>query len=267
MMRSVSPSHSAVAAGADPEFDFSGLGFRVGESAVVTGAAGGIGRSVVTILARSGVSVHAWDIDADGLESLSRDVASSAGPVVCQQVDTAQDDQIAAAWEQTRGLEVQYLVNNAGPPNTTPLSVADGVRQAIGGYASMTDSFLALHGEEAVSIVFTASIAGNLMVSATPDWYPAAKAGVVGYTRHLAVKHRGRPRSNAVAPGGTVTGRTASAFASPAVEQRFANYPMGRPGWAWEVATAICFLLSPAASFVNGVLLPVEGASTWSSHP
>ena len=106
--------------------------------------------------------------------------------------------------------------------------------------------------------MFTASTAGNLYVAATPDWYPAAKAGIVGYSRHLAVKLRGRPRSNAVAPGVTVTARTAA--------ERFAKYPMGRPGHPWEVATAICFLLSPAASFVNGILLPVEGASTWSSN-
>jgi len=80
------------------------------------------------------------------------------------------------------------------------------------------------------------------------------------------VKLRGKPRTNAVAPGGTVTERTAAAFAAPANVERFAKYPMGRCGQPWEVATAICYLLSPAASFINGILLPVEGASTWSSN-
>jgi len=250
----------------EPRYDFSGLGFQVGESAVVSGAASGIGRSVAGILVRSGVSVLAWDIDEAGLARVAEELAGEKGTVACQRVDTSDEADIAAAWTRTAGVEVQYLVNNAGPPSGTQMPVAQGVREAIGGYAAMTDHYLGMHAGEASSIVFTASTAGNLYVAATPDWYPAAKAGIVGYSRHLAVKLRGRPRSNAVAPGVTVTARTAAAFASPAMRERLAKYPMGRAGRAWEVATAICFLLSPAASFVNGILLPVEGASTWSSN-
>ena len=250
----------------EPLYDFSGLGFEPGQAAVVSGAASGIGRSVAGILTRSGVCVLAWDINAERLEALALELTSAKGTVTCRRVDTSIDAEIEQAWQDVTGMEIQYLVNNAGPPSTTPMSVSDGVRQAVGGYAAMTEAFLAAHATEAASVVFTASVAGNLRVDATPDWYPAAKAGVVGYTRHLAVKLRGKPRANAVAPGGTVTERTAAAFGAPANVERFAKYPMGRPGQAWEVATAICYLLSPAASFINGVLLPVEGASTWSSN-
>jgi NAD(P)-dependent dehydrogenase (short-subunit alcohol dehydrogenase family) len=250
----------------EPLYDFSGLGFEPGQVAVVSGAASGIGRSVAGILARSGVCVLAWDINAERLEALALELATTKGTVTCRRVDTSIDAEIEQAWQDVTGMEIQYLVNNAGPPSTTSMSVSDGVRQAVGGYAAMTEAFLAAHATEAASVVFTASVAGNLRVDATPDWYPAAKAGVAGYTRHLAVKLRGKPRANAVAPGGTVTERTAAAFGAPANVERFAKYPMGRPGQAWEVATAICYLLSPAASFINGVLLPVEGASTWSSN-
>jgi 3-oxoacyl-[acyl-carrier protein] reductase len=250
----------------EPQYDLSGLGFEPGQTAVVSGAASGIGRSVTGILARSGVSVLAWDVDPAGLDSLARELASAKGTVAWRCVDTTVDAEIGEAWRDAADVKIQYLVNNAGPPSTTPMSVADGVRQAVGGYAAMTEAFLSAHAAEAASVVFTASIAGNLRVDPTPDWYPAAKAGVVGYTRHLAVKLRGKPRANAVAPGATVTRRTEAAFALPANIERFAKYPMGRPGHPWEVATAICFLLSPAASFVNGILLPVEGASTWSSN-
>ena len=250
----------------EPLYDFSGLGFEPGQTAVISGAASGIGRSVTGILARSGVSVLAWDINEERLEALAQELASAKGTVTCRRVDTSVDAEIEAAWHDVTDIGIQYLVNNAGPPSTTPMSVSEGVRQAVGGYAAMTEAFLAAHATEAESVVFTASIAGNLRVDATPDWYPAAKAGVVGYTRHLAVKLRGKPRTNAVAPGGTVTERTAAAFAAPANVERFAKYPMGRCGQPWEVATAICYLLSPAASFINGILLPVEGASTWSSN-
>ena len=254
------------AADVEPRYDFSGLGFQVGECAVVTGSASGIGRSVAGILARSGVSVLAWDINEAGLADLASELSAEKGTVTTRRVDISDEAEIEAAWAATEGIEVQYLVNNAGPPSTTEMSVAKGVQDAIGGYAAMTDAYLARHAGEAASVVFTASIAGNFSVAATPDWYPAAKAGIVGYTRHLAVKLRGRPRANAVAPGLTVTARTAAVYSQPAMKERLAKYPMGRAGQAWEVATAICFLLSPAASLVNGALIPVEGASTWSSN-
>lgn len=250
----------------EPLYDFAGLGFEPGQTAVVSGAASGIGRSVTAILARSGVCVLAWDINEPALGRLAEEMAPAKGTVTCRRVDTSIDADVDAAWADLTDVAIHYLVNNAGPPSMTPMSVSEGVRQALGGYAAMTEAYLSTHATEAASVVFTASIAGNLRVDATPDWYPAAKAGVVGYTRHLAVKLRGRPRVNAVAPGGTVTERTAAAFAAPANVERFAKYPMGRHGQPWEVATAICYLLSPAASFVNGVLLPVEGASTWSSN-
>jgi NAD(P)-dependent dehydrogenase (short-subunit alcohol dehydrogenase family) len=250
----------------EPRYDFSGLGFQAGECAVVTGAASGIGHSVAGILARSGVSVLGWDINEAGLADLATDLAAEKGTVTTRRVDISDEAEIEAAWAATKGIEVQYLVNNAGPPSMTEMSVAQGVKDAIGGYAAMTDAYLAGHAGEASSVVFTASIAGNLSVSATPDWYPAAKAGIVGYTRHLAVKLRGRPRANAVAPGLTVTARTAEIYSQPSIQERLAKYPMGRAGQAWEVATAICFLLSPAASLINGALIPVEGASTWSSN-
>jgi NAD(P)-dependent dehydrogenase (short-subunit alcohol dehydrogenase family) len=253
------------AADVEPRYDFSGLGFQAGESAVVTGAASGIGRSVAGILARSGVSVLAWDLNEAALADLTADLAAEKGTVTTRRVNTTDEAEIEAAWAATKGVEVQYLVNNAGPPSTTPVTVAQGVKDAIGGYAAMTDDWLGSHAGEAASVVFTASIAGNLSVAATPDWYPAAKAGIVGYTRHLAVKLRGCPRANAVAPGLTVTARTAETFAQPFMQERLEKYPMRRAGQAWEVATVICFLLSPAASFVNGALIPVEGASTWGS--
>jgi NAD(P)-dependent dehydrogenase (short-subunit alcohol dehydrogenase family) len=81
--------------------------------------------------------------------------------------------------------------------------------------------------------------------------------------RHLAVKYRGQPRSNGVAPAGIRTQRTASI--PPEAHERIAKQPMGRMGEPNEVATLICFLLSPAASFINGVLVPVDGASTWTN--
>lgn len=245
------------------DIDVSGLGFSRGEVAVVTGAANGIGRATALMLARAGVTIAAWDLDAQALDTVGSEIAllgSEAHPVVADLTDqTSVDD----AWQQAGriGQPVRYLVNNAGPPASTQMSVADGVRIAIGAYSSVANGFVETCAETAESMTFTASIAGNFYVGPTPDWYPAAKAGIVGLMRHLAVKHRGHPRSNAVAPAAIATARTSAA--PPEVLERIAKQPMGRMGEPHEVASLICFLLSPSASFINGVLVPVDGAANW----
>jgi len=248
-------------------YDFSALGFQKDDVAVVTGAGNGIGRSVALMLGQSGLTVAAWDMEKEAVEKVASEIKSAGGSAVPILGDLTEQSDIDRAWDQTDALgqPVRYLVNNAGPASATKLTVADGVRIAIGSYAAVTDGFVARHSAEAESATFTASIAGNFMVAATNDWYPAAKAGIAGYMRHAAVKYRGHPRANGVAPGGTITRRTAEAYASPERQQRLKAHPLGRAAEADEVASVICFLLSPAASFVNGVLIPIDGAATWTN--
>ena len=246
-----------------PTYDFSGLGFQRGEVAVVTGAGNGIGQATALLLARAGVDVGGWDLDEVGLQSTGEQVAALGARFHAQSGDLTDQGFVDRAWDELGrlGQPICYLVNNAGPASSTQMSVADGVQSAIGSYAAVTDGFLATAGEHAASMTYTASIAGNFYVGPTPDWYPAAKAGIAGLTRHHAVKFRGKPRVNGVAPGATRTQRTAEP--PPGMAEKIARRPLGRIAEPEEVATLICFLLSPAASFVNGVLVPVDGASTW----
>jgi 3-oxoacyl-[acyl-carrier protein] reductase len=110
-------------------------------------------------------------------------------------------------------------------------------------------------------MVNIASVAGNFSGGGKTisPFYPTAKTGIVGYTRWLATRHGGRPRANAVAPGVTLTPRTIPSLGEPSRAAVNATIPLGRLGFPEELASAILFLLSPAASYINGVLLPVDG--------
>ena len=78
----------------------------------------------------------------------------------------------------------------------------------------------------------------------------------------MATRLDGRPRVNAVAPGITITPRVEPMLAMPAMQDLAARVPVGRLGFPEDMACAVLFLLSPAAAYINGVVLPVDGGVT-----
>jgi 3-oxoacyl-[acyl-carrier protein] reductase len=155
------------------------------------------------------------------------------------------------------------LVNNAGPTAIgTNLGFSDAVTAAVGSVQLVTSAFLAAEPLEGASIVNIASVVGPIVAGGSA-WYCAAKSAIVGYTRYLAVSLAPKCRANVVAPGGPVRTPRNEAFID---EGRFANHlarnPMKRTGRPEELAAAILFLLSPAASYINGVVLAVDGGLT-----
>lgn len=247
------------------DHDFSGLGFTPGDVLVVTGAASGIGSATAALAARSGLAVACWDVDAESLEHVVEEIRASGGRAEAIRCDVTDPDEVARAWAATSRIgPLRFLLNNAGPPSSSAFTVAQGVALAAGSMAEVTEQWLAGYGDSAEAVVFTASIAGTF--GATPagsTWYAAAKAAVTAYAREVAVHRNGRPRANVVAPGVTVTRRTARLANSEAGRQIAARVPLGRLGEPRELAAAICFLLSPAASYINGAVLPVDGGAHW----
>jgi NAD(P)-dependent dehydrogenase (short-subunit alcohol dehydrogenase family) len=152
-------------------------------------------------------------------------------------------------------------VNNAGPASSSELEFDEAVTIGLGSMRRVTTTWLDRGQQVQAALVNVASVAGNVIGSA-PDWYPAAKAGIVGYTRHLAANRSDVVRANAVAPGLTATPRMAGFAASDLGQRIVARIPMHRMGTPDDISWAILFLLSPLAAYINGVMLTVDGGWT-----
>ncbi len=237
-----------------------------GKTAVVTGGGSGIGRAAARLLAEAGAHVAVLDVDGGRAATVAADIGG-----VAHAVDVTDEGSLEDAFSAVVGTRggLDILVNNAGiavrGPATT-LSVADWVR-VIG--VNLTGMFLcariaARHMEQAGNggaIVNTASIMGISGGLYPNVAYQTTKGGVVNMTRALALEWASLGiRVNAVAPTYVRTGLTEGLLGNPEVLARIeAATPLGRLAEPEEVAAAILFLASPAASMVTGSILPVDG--------
>ncbi|HVW16625.1 MAG TPA: SDR family NAD(P)-dependent oxidoreductase [Solirubrobacteraceae bacterium] len=234
-------------------------------TAIVTGAAGGVGRAVVRLLRESGVRVVAEDVDPDVRELADADDGVAALVADVRAPQTARDA-VALALERFGGLHV--LVNNAGVFLGKPIdqttdedwdllmevnvkSVFRHCREALGHMLEQGSG----------AIVNTASISGLIGL---PDQvaYCATKGAIVQITRQLAVECSGRGvRVNAVAPG-AIRGHFIPGATDELWDAIGPSHPLGRCATNDEIAQVIAFLASPAASFVSGAIVAADGAYT-----
>ena len=241
-----------------------------GRVAVVTGSGSGIGRASALGFANAGARVAVADFDAEGGEATAAEIRDRGGEGVYVACDVTDDDSVAAmvASVVERWGQLDFAHNNAGisphTGNTVDCSKADWDAVIA---VNLTGVWLCMHHEIPAmlangggAIVNTSSGVAMKAFAGMPP-YIASKHGVLGLTKGAALEFAQQNiRVNAVLPGTVLT---------PLVERKLgllydkdfmqdAN-PMKRFGEPEEIAAAAVWLCSDAASFVNGVALPVDG--------
>ena len=236
-----------------------------GKVAVITGAARGIGRATLEVFLAEGARVVATDLDATTLAEVAGDAVTVVGDVSVEDDARAMIEAAISAYGR-----VDVLVANAGviPLSTIDQTSAadwDHVMAVDGRGMFLTCKFAIEHmaRQGSGSIVLLSSISGQRGQVGQAAYGPA-KYVATGLTHHLAVEWAARGiRVNAVAPGTIRTDAVVSLLETPEgqayVEEIEGRHPIGRLGEPREVAEAIAFLASDAASFITGAVLPVDG--------
>ncbi|HEX9951457.1 MAG TPA: 3-oxoacyl-[acyl-carrier-protein] reductase [Rubricoccaceae bacterium] len=239
-----------------------------GTTALVTGGTRGIGRAVVLALAAAGAKVaFTYRASADAADALVAELDAGGTEAFGIQAEAADPAAAEAAVNAVveRWGRIDALVVNAG-------ITRDGlmIRMTAADWQAVIDTNLtgAFHVCKAAyrpmmkqrggSIVTLSSVVG-VTGNAGQANYAASKAGLIGFTKSLAKELAGRGvRANVVAPGYIATDMTA-AVSEKAMEGIEAQIPLGRAGTPEDIANAVLWLCSPAAAYVTGHVLHVDG--------
>lgn len=243
-----------------------------GKTAIVTGAAGGLGSAICRLFAREGAAVTVADLDLEGARALAGEITAAGGraDAVRADVTSAEDaaQMTAAAVRLAGGGWVDILVNNAGIAGlgaVTEITEEDWNRvlavNLTGAYLCSRQVIPEMIRAGGGSIVCISSVAG-VTAQAGQAAYHASKHGLIGLVRAMALDHaRDGIRVNAVCPGAVDT-----PLLSPLTGERMAalaaRHALGRIARPEEIAAAVLHLAGDESSFTTGTTLLADGGWT-----
>jgi NAD(P)-dependent dehydrogenase (short-subunit alcohol dehydrogenase family) len=246
-----------------------------GKTALITGAAGGIGRATATLFAKNGANVACVDMNTQENDRTVELIRKAGGTAIAITADVSQDAAVQAMVTTTvdtfGGLHV--LFNNAGimhhgdgSSQNTEEAIWDLTMDinAKGVFLGCKYGIPAMLASGGGSIINTASFVAVLGAATPQIAYTASKGAVLAMTRELSVIHaRQGIRVNALCPGPLRTELLMSFLDTEEKKQRrLVHVPMGRFGEAEEMASAVLFLASDESSYITGTDFMVDGGLT-----
>ena len=237
-------------------------------TALVTGGTRGIGRSIVESLAEAGARVaFTYRSSSDTADALVGELADRGTEAFAIQGDTADPEHAAAAIAAVvdKWGQIDALVCNAGiTRDGLMLRMSAEDWQAVidtnlsGAFHFVKAAYRPMMKQRGGSIVTVSSVVG-VTGNAGQANYAASKAGLIGFTKSVAKELGGRGvRANVVAPGYIATDMTAD-LDEKVLDGITAQIPLKRTGQPGDIASAVAFLCSPAASYITGHVLHVDG--------
>lgn len=240
--------------------------------AIVTGAASGMGRATALLFAQEGAAVAVTDLSQTAVDAVVHEIEATGGRAVGIAADLADPASAPLVADRTREAlgPIDILVNNAGVSRGAPLSSpdfedvwAETLAVNLAAHVRLIRCCIDDLERDGAGRIVNISSTEGLQATAYISPYTVSKHGVIGLTRSLAVELGPKGVTvNAIAPGPIETGMTAGIAAEDKAKYARRRVPLRRYGNPEEVAHMTLSLVLPAASFITGAVIPVDGGLT-----